>query len=481
MINLIKNEIYKIFHKLSTYIVLIIALLFVILTNVIYREFDDFETVETFSEIDINEVNNYINNYNPETDSIEDYAYNLALLDSYNLSKNYSSDSWEYNVFMTKYLDLNTEYYILMHSDNQDEEKIANLNKSMLAILQAVYQSDWQYFVSLEQSELEMLIASYDEALEIANLSTDDKLNYNKQKYIAEEKLGLLNYRLEENVPYGNDYLNTAINNIENNLYTMADYMYDLDSPRETYAAALKTYHENKYILEEKIDTNDSSTLRSVIMNFYNEYAFLIIVFIIMIAGSIVSDEFSRGTIKSLLTIPHSRSKILLAKYLTVILLIPFIILFLLVCELLIGGLLLGFNSLSIPAVVYNIAHNGVDILNVFSYFGLYTLANLPELLLLTTLAFTCSIILNNTAFAVAITFCGMIASQIINGIAISYDIKVLDYFVTTNWDFTVFLFGGTSPFGLTIAHGVMVCLTYLILMLLIGFAIFTNKDIKNV
>ena len=261
----------------------------------------------------------------------------------------------------------------------------------------------------------------------------------------------------------------------------MADYMYDLDSPRETYAAALKTYHENKYILEEKIDTNDSSTLRSVIMNFYNEYAFLIIVFIIMIAGSIVSDEFSRGTIKSLLTIPHSRSKILLAKYLTVILLIPFIILFLLVCELLIGGLLLGFDSLSIPAVVYNIAHNGVDILNIFSYFGLYTLANLPELLLLTTLAFTCSIILNNTAFAVAITFCGMIASQIINGLAISYDIKVLDYFVTTNWDFTVFLFGGSSPFGLTIAHGVMVCLTYLILMLLIGFAIFTNKDIKNV
>lgn len=481
MINLIKNEIYKIFHKLSTYIVLIIALLFVILTNVIYREFDDFETVETLSEIDINEVNNYINNYNPETDSIEDYAYNLALLDSYNLSKNYSSDSWEYNVFMTKYLDLNTEYYILMHSDNPDEEKIANLNKSMLAILQAVYQSDWRYFVSLEQSELEMLIASYDEALEIANLSNDDKLNYNKQKYIAEEELELLNYRLEENVPYGNDYLNTAINNIENNLYTMADYMYDLDSPRETYAAALKTYHENKYILEEKIDTNDSSTLRSVIMNFYNEYAFLIIVFIIMIAGSIVSDEFSRGTIKSLLTIPHSRSKILLAKYLTVILLIPFIILFLLVCELLIGGLLLGFDSLSIPAVVYNIAHNGVDILNVFSYFGLYTLANLPELLLLTTLAFTCSIILNNTAFAVAITFCGMIASQIINGLAISYDIKVLDYFVTTNWDFTVFLFGGSSPFGLTIAHGVMVCLTYLILMLLIGFAIFTNKDIKNV
>ena len=67
----------------------------------------------------------------------------------------------------------------------------------------------------------------------------------------------------------------------------MADYMYDLDSPRETYAAALKTYHENKYILEEKIDTNDSSTLRSVIMNFYNEYAFLIIVSI----PEVVCDE----------------------------------------------------------------------------------------------------------------------------------------------------------------------------------------------
>ena len=247
------------------------------------------------------------------------------------------------------------------------------------------------------------------------------------------------------------------------------------------YETVLKNYYENKYILEEKMDTKNSNTLRSVLINFFSEYSFLILVFVIMIAGGMVSDEFSRGTIKSLLTVPYKRSSILTAKYITVLLIIPFIVIFLLIWEFLVGGILLGFDSLSIPVAIYNITSGSLEVLNVFSYFIINFLANLPQLILLATLAFAASVILNSTAFAIAITFCGIIASEIINSFALMYNIKILNYFVTTNWDFTAFLFGCHSVFGLSLTHSIIICIIYLIIMLVVTFLVFMKKDIKNV
>ena len=261
----------------------------------------------------------------------------------------------------------------------------------------------------------------------------------------------------------------------------LQSYLYDEDINVEEYNDVRKTHYENKYILEEKIDTNDSDTLRSVIINFFTEYSFLIIVFIIMLAGGSVSDEFSKGTIKSLLIVPHKRCKILLAKYIAVMISLFIFIAFLFTAQLVVGGIILGFSYLSIPAVVYNLTDKNIEVLNIFSYFLFNLVANLPQIILLATLAFAVSVILNSTAAAITITFCGMIAADMINGIAYSYNIKLLNYFVTTNWDFTTYLFGGTSIYGVTLGHSILICLTYLVIMLVITFMVFKNKDIKNV
>ena len=479
MIRLIKNELFKIFHKLSTYIILAIALVFVVITNIIYFYYDDNNDVY-YDEIDINEINSFINNYDPSTGSIDDYVYNLALLDSYNLSYDYDVNSWQYNAFMTYYLDLNIEYYRELHTEN-DEEKIVELNAQMLEMLQAIYNDDWKYFANIDAKAKEEEVKYYENMLNTDNLSNDDIIQYNKLLYVSREELELINYRLEEDVVYGDDYLNRAISDIEQELYSMAEYLYEDEIDPEYYESLVKDYHENKYILEEKIDTKSSNNLRGVIMNFFNEYAFLILLFVIMIAGGIVSDEFNKGTIKTLLIVPHERTSILWAKYIAVVLCIPLIIGFLLLAQIIIGGIFLGFGSLSIPAVIYNVTTHSMEVLNVFSYFLVNMLANLPEILLLATLAFACSVILNNTAFAITLTFGGMIASQIINSLAYAYDIKILNYFVTTNWDFTVYLFGGQSIFGVTIGHSLLVCLTYLIIMLIVAFVVFIRKDIKNV
>lgn len=478
MIRLIRNEIFKLIHKTSTYVILIIALAFVILTNYLNATIANNTTV-VYSEIDITSVNDFISNYNPEIDSLEEYAYNLALLDSYNLAEDYDAGSWQYEVFMDEYLELNTEYYKLMYGE-KDEKKLEEINASLLDMLQKIYNDDWRAFATKEKEKIEKEIKLYDEALQTTT-NSKDIIDININKNIASEKLALVEYRLEEDVSYGNDYLNQAIFNIENVLYNVAEYRYNLGADREDYEYELKTYYENKYILEEKMDTISSDNLRSGVVSFYNNYAFLIIVFVVMVAGSIVSEEFSKGTIKALLTVPHSRAKILTAKFITILLTIPFIVLLLLAFEFIVGGVIFGFSSLSIPVATYNIATNGVDVLNVFSYLLVNLLANLPELILLATLAFTCSILFNSTAFAITITFCGMIGSELINAFALNFDINFLDYFVTTNWNFSYFLFGGSSPFGLSMGHGLLVCFTYFVIMLVIAYAVFTNRDIKNV
>ena len=128
MIKLIKNELFKILHKRSTLVFALIALLFLIITNIIYRNFDEVFNDTYYEDMDITEVNNYIDSYDPDVDSLDEYAYNLALLDVYNLSSDYTYDSWQYDAFMTYYLNTDTDYYIELHSDNPDKELLDELS-----------------------------------------------------------------------------------------------------------------------------------------------------------------------------------------------------------------------------------------------------------------------------------------------------------------------------------------------------------------
>lgn len=471
---LVKNELYKILHKRSTKVFLVIALIFVILTNLIYRYSDDLLVFSTTYYEDYDVALNYVNDY--ENSGIGDkelYNYYKSFIETYDLASNYDSNSWQYQKYMEDYWNLLQEYYRYL-----DEELDASLISNELEETKNnIENNNWQYFVNNDTNNINESINNIKNSLN-SSLSNNEKINYEKELFILEEQLKLNEYRIENDVAFGNDYLNDAINAINNSLYSMAEYQYSNDVD---YQDSVKSYYENWYILDNKVDTNNNQTLRSVFVNFFNEYSFLILVFGIMIAGGIVSDEFNKGTIKSLLIIPHKRSKILLAKYISVLIMLLFIIGIFIVSELLIGGILMGFGSLSIPVVVYNITDSCLEVLNIFGYLILQILANLPQIILLVTLAFACSVIVNSTAFSIVIPFCGIIASELINGFALVYDIKILNYFVTTNWDFTVYLFGGTSIYGNSLIHAIIVCLVYLLIMLVVTFIVFKKKDIKNI
>ena len=228
--------------------------------------------------------------------------------------------------------------------------------------------------------------------------------------------------------------------------------------------------------------TLKSGDNREILINLFSNYELFILIIGIVIAASIVSEEFSRGTIKLLLVKPYNRVKILLSKLTVCICILVLATVFIAISQLIFGGLIQGFDSLNIPAIEYNFETNKVETMNIASYICLIGICKFPMYILLTTLAFTCSTLFTNTALAVSLPFLGYIATPFINQIALLYKIKQIIYFVTPNWDLTQYLFGKTPSFsGITMPFSIIVCAIYLIIMVILSLVIFKKRDIKNI
>ena len=201
-----------------------------------------------------------------------------------------------------------------------------------------------------------------------------------------------------------------------------------------------------------------------------------------MIAGTIVSEEFNKGTVKLLLVKPYSRNKILLAKFITVLIMIVFSIIAVVLMELIVGGLIFGYDSLSVPILQYNFTTQSLESINIFSYLGIEIITQLPKLILLATLAFSCSTLFTNSAVAIAIPLLGYMSADMINMLVIQFKVQFMKFFVSLNWNFEEYLFGNLPKMeGMTLEFSVIICILYFIVMLIPTFLSFKKKNIKNI
>lgn len=477
MFSLIKNELYKIFHKRSTKVLLLIMLGFVLLTNIIYKRSRDYYGRINDYRIGYNEAKAFINNNEINKDNYEDYVYYETYISVVELKDRYKED-WQVEVIDSEFYQLYYQYYLDKYSNNQDN--IIKDKELIDSLLKDLDSGNWQSFVNARITNLKNELQTYKIELNV-NTSKRHELELKKSIEILEKEIELYEYRIKENLPIGgHTYLDNAINVVNGAKYEVINAKYS-NIDKYDLASTLKDYHINEYILDNKVDANNDKTLRGLLIDFYDEYDFLILVFVIMIAGSLVSDEYSKGTIKSLLILPYKRSKILLAKLLTMVIMILFGIFVLFIMQLVVGSIFFGISSISIPFVTYNIATESIVTMNVFKYFIILTTTIIPRILLLGTLAFAISTVIGNTAAAIAITFCGYVGEVIVNTIAMRYHVEFLDYFVTTNWRFEQLLFGGRNQFNLSLTHGIIICSIYFLLMVIVSFIVFKKKDIKNI
>lgn len=491
MNNLIKNELTKIFKKKTIYITMVLILLLIIFINCInkYSNSSSYSvsfSVPMYSESYINSLKEELSNLNPEKPSDVTLYINIkSELDLYNIMEKYKDSDWKLSIINDRISPYITEINTYTYGAENSEEQARKATEEMESIIAKLDENDWKYFANEDLQNAKNKIEELNKQkaqtqdTEIIKGLNNEIENAKVEKEIAE-------YRLKKDIPYGVDYLNVALTRYQTSSETLISYglenkELDFEEQKE-YNDALTTKEESKYIIETGTDINKSDSLKGSLQYFYSQYGVFIIVVIIMIAGTIVSEEFNKGTIKLLLVKPYTRTQILLSKFLTVLIISAFVIVSTILMQILVGGILFGFESLFEPVVVYNLSTNAIQEINILAYLGIQTLTQLPIIILLATLAFAISTIFSNSALAITVSLLGYMGASIINQLAMAYNLTFMKYFVTMNWDLSQYLFGGLPYMeGMNLITSIIICVIYLLIMLIPTFIIFKKRNIKNI
>lgn len=469
-----KNEFIKIFKKKSTYIILIITLAFIIFSNFMYRNSAKQMYSGNYSDEDIQYYEEAMPSSSKDPETNDMYISMKSNLDMMKLVQKYGYDSWQAYVIQT-YLESEGYLYVMNEHDyainpTVSEKEYLAAKEHYESFVQKLDVGDWKHFARTELERVEQDIKTTSDEQKLAELQT--------QKQV-------LQWRLDKDISYAESFLNTCLRRYESHSNTVYEYEHSNNheySEKQEYYNSLETLNTCKYYIENNTKNIDNNDNRSILLDLLNNYELFILIFVIMIAGSIVSDEFSKGTIKLLLVRPYSRTKILLAKFMVCIIILILFIAFVAAGQYLIGGLIQGFDSTSVPAVIYNHNTHQIETMSIIRYIAITGASKAPMYLLLMTLAFACSTLFTNTAVSIVIPLLGYMGSSLINQLALVFNIKALLYFVTPNWDFTQYLFGGLPEFEtLTIPFSIAICLVYFAIMVVTMFTVFKKRNIKNI
>ncbi len=460
MIALIKNEGIKLLRKRSFYVVTFVFILFCILTNILYRTPIEI-TEDSPSILDLEEENLGLDLNDSEELVI--YVENLTQIKIEELKEEYGNH--EVNYIIENFL-YNPIYRLFESKYIYEDENLSEVYRfEVEEDIAHIQNHDVKYF--LEQR--------------IAYLT--DKVE-NTKGIECERYQTLLNYALYregEEVYYDEDhYLHDSLVFLEENTYEYInllhrDHLTSEEEKRLNYLDKQMSIHE--YVIDTQQDLLNDHTLRAVLINFSSEFGIFILIYVIMLAGSLVSEEYTRGTIKYLFTKPFKRRTILTSKLLILLLFIPLIVLFLVLIEMIVGGVILGFDSLSIPVIIWD---DGIKTFPVLAYLANLLVLGLPMYLVIGILTFMVSTISASTSAAITIGFLFYLLGNVIANIALTYDFKIFRACVSLYWDFSYILTGGTSPYGNDLLTSLFVILLYIIVMICITYVIFLKKDVKN-
>lgn len=482
MISLIQNELKKIFKKKSLLITLLVTLAFIILTNVIYK-LDFGNSYYDYIEEEISFYGEQLKTLDPEKDK-DMYAQYKTELEVYQLVKKYDEKSWQAKIIQSEMRSCisNINYYTYQEkSDSGLKIAKAKYNE----YIKRLDTDDWRYFAEEEvkekNTEIDELKAMQEKTtnkLEIKELQNQIR-GYEISRQIA-------TWRLEKDIPYGNDYKNNCLNSYMVAMEDIRSYDFgetekNYDSKKQYYKAQ-ETAAINKYDIENGTTVGDTSSAKGILLSTFDEYEIFLIVMFMMTAGVIVSEEFSKGTIKLLLIKPYKRSTILASKFITSIIVAIIVILLVLLMQFVVGGLIQGFDSFRNPTIIYDHTINNVKQINTIQYLAMQALGKAPMYILLMTLAFAFSTIFTNSALAITISLLGYMGSSVINMLALNLKLNWIKYFVTPNWNLTEYFWGGIPTFeGITLPFSIAIIVIYMVIMLVPTFIIFQKKNIKNI
>lgn len=476
MISLIRNELKKIFSKKSLYIILIITIGICIVSNIMSKRLE--HNNSTYSDREIEMYQQGLN----DAKEVGDKEYERACqsyLEARTIASKYSEDSWQRYIIASKLEQIINDMLRTKGTEGYDIYK-----EEYDKIISNLESDNWRAFAEEEISDI-------NSQLELVE-DEESKGNLNDQKQVLE-------WRLEKNIPYGNDDLNSYFNawlGAKSDIRHMEDVKNLSYESKKAIEADKATIAICEYAINNNINSNItkgetpqlqyglSTNANILLLSVFSDYSFFIILTVVIIAGTIVSEEFNKGTIKLLLVRPYQRTKILLSKLLTSIIILVISLVSVALIQTIVGGIVFGFESYGQDIVMYNYSNNSIELVGTIQYLVMSALSILPQYLLLMILAFAISTVLTNTPLAIALPLLGTIGAEMINMFLTNYyeKTKILLYFVTPHWDLSMYAFGKLPTYeGVTLGFSITICAIYFVALLWISILSFKKRDIKNI
>ncbi|SEM72505.1 ABC transporter permease [Paenibacillus sp. OV219] len=229
----------------------------------------------------------------------------------------------------------------------------------------------------------------------------------------------------------------------------------------------------NQYQLDHNIHP-EGSTMWSGI-NGSAQLVLLITLFTVIIAGDSLAGEFSSGTIKLLLIRPASRLKILISKYVSMIMFGLLLLVILFIVSVLFNGLLYRFENMNLPLLHLDTAGHIVE-KNMFANLWQSYLLNGVSTIIFVTMAFMISSAFRSSTMAIGFSLFALFAGAILMELLHDYDWS--RYILFANINLSGYLTGHPYQKGMTLAFSIKMLAAYYLVFSLVAWLVFTKRDV---
>ncbi|KEO83868.1 ABC transporter permease [Tumebacillus flagellatus] len=240
---------------------------------------------------------------------------------------------------------------------------------------------------------------------------------------------------------------------------------------------------QQKYYLDRNI--NPKATGATTFTRFFMQYgvSLFLPLLVIVIATDIVSSEHSEGTIKLLLTRPVKRWKILLSKYLTLLIYTTLTVMITMVACYAISGLFFGFQGWDAPMFTgFQISGGTFDAsqVKVLPHWQLllmnYGLGWISTIVV-ATLSFMVSVLVRGTAAGMGVMLAVLIGGNIL--VQLAADFPIAKYIFTSHLRLTDYVNGTPLPIpDVTLPFSLCILGLWLVGGLIVSFITFTRRDV---
>ena len=457
MLNLIKNEYSKLFHKKSTYFFLAAIVLFIIGISV-FTKF----SCDNNDDIYYSSIDQELQYATTETDEYRDDAYieelKLAKSLDYTMHDIYDNSRWESNAL--------SDYYSYLSSinsfDKDGSSDLVNSNedrehyqKLCDTIVSSLKDNDWKSYIQLTADSINN------------DGHTKDGAKLLKDTYE--------NYLKNDIDPDSNTQKYSLISNFSQYDISYSDLLSTKESGASYDETEFNTTESNYLIAKYQLENNTDSVIYKNPDSQINAIIIIALILIIL-AGTTVSSEFSNGTIKFLLITPVKRYKIFWSKFITFLTYGFVLTLLSYVLSVLLTIILFGTGELSTPLLIVKngsiIASSGLlhILSNFFMTFG--------AIMITAIIAFMLSALFRNSAIAIAIPIMIYLGSDMAVSIAQMLSLDFVRYTIFANMSFSNIVENSFTFFGMTPIFSVSVIAIHIFLFLFIAHDAFTRRNV---